>query len=317
MKRLLFLFFAFLLIPTLFTVAQNVEIKTSSDTSHYLIGDHVNVSIDISTTTDAQIVFPHFIADLFPPMGLDWVKSSPIDTLITGERKNYHQTITITSFDEGRYQFPSIEVMGADSTVLAVSEPVFFEIATVAIDTTSLLRDIKPPVNAPLTFKEIAPYLIIIAIALILITLIIFLVLKWRKKEKKETVVLKPKPKIRPDIAALAALETLWNKKLWQNGLVKSYYSELTEIIRIYIDDRFAVDAMEMVSAEILSALKDKNIPEEVYSILHNLLTTADLVKFAKWDPIPDDHNRCFTQAKQFVELTANSDNIPSEEQKK
>ncbi|MDR2979102.1 MAG: hypothetical protein LBV02_01470 [Bacteroidales bacterium] len=317
MKKQITLFLAALLIPILFSAAQQVEIKITSDTSHYLIGDHVHISIDITTDTDARIEFPNFVADIFPPLGLDWIKSSSIDTMVDGNRKNYHQTITITSFDEGKYQFPPIEVMDFDSVVLAVSEPLFFEITTVAVDTTSQLRDIKQPVKVPLTFREILPYAIIALVALLSIGLVILLILKMKKKEGKTTVKVKVKPKIRPDIAALAALDKLWNKKLWQEGKIKAYYSELTEIVRTYIDDRFDIDAMEMVSNDILEEIQVKNIPPEAYKILHNLLITADLVKFAKWDPIPDDHSRCFTNAKQFVELTADKSNTNPEEPKK
>lgn len=304
MKRRIPLFLAALFIPILFSTAQ-VEIKTSSDTTHYLIGDHVHISIDIATASDGVLQFPHFIADMFPPLGLEWVKSSPIDSAVEGDRKKYHQSITLTSFDEGKYQFPPVEVMGLDSVVLATSDPLFFDISTVAVDTTSQLRDIKEPVKVPLMFKEMLPYLIIALVLLLVALLLFFIFFKLSKKEEKLKLTTRSKPKTRADIAALEALDKLWHKKLWQEGKIKLYYSELTEIIRIYIDDRFNVDAMEMVSNEILDAIRGKNISPESYELLRNLLTTADLVKFAKWDPIPDDHNRCFTEAKQFVELTA------------
>ncbi|MDL2311955.1 hypothetical protein LJC68_03645 [Bacteroidales bacterium OttesenSCG-928-B11] len=318
MKRRLSLFLAALLIPTFFCFAQNVDIKVSSDSTHYLIGDHVHISIDISTSPDGRVEFPQFIADMFPPLGLDWIKSSPIDTTVDEYRKKFHQTITITSFDTGRYTFPSVEVVGSDSTILAVSNPVHFEIQTVGIDTTAQLRDIKQPVKVPLTFKEVLPYIIIVMVAAVLIGLVVLLVLKMRIKKKKPAPSVKPKPKIRPDIAALAALENLWIKKLWQTGMIKAYYSELTEIIRTYLDECFGIDAMEMVSAEILEAVQGKDISPEAYTLLKELLSTADLVKFAKWNPIPDDHNRCFSNAKRFVELTAvkNENNKPEEPNK-
>ena len=123
-------------------------------------------------------------------------------------------------------------------------------------------------------------------------------------KMPKEILV-KPKPKVRPDILALQALERLRLKKLWQEGKIKQFYTELTEIIRTYLEGRYEVNAMEMVSSDILEELSSKEIPHEMREKLRELLLIADLVKFAKWDPMPTDHDLCFKNAREFVEKTA------------
>jgi DNA-binding transcriptional regulator GbsR (MarR family) len=117
--------------------------------------------------------------------------------------------------------------------------------------------------------------------------------------------VVKAKPKVKPHITALKELEKLKVKKLWQNGQVKQYYSELTDILRTYIDGRYDINAMEMISSDILKELEGKELPEQLRKELEQTLGIADLVKFAKMEPLPDDHDRCFKQAVNFVQETA------------
>ena len=197
-------------------------------------------------------------------------------------------------------------MLSPDSQLLAQSQPLPFFVNTVAVDTTAAIRDIKGIAKVPLTFKEILPYLLITMAAAAVIALLVWFILKHERKNKpQKKVVKKAKPKEKPDITALKELEKLKLKKLWQSGQVKQYYSELTDIIRTYIDGRYDINAMEMITADILKELDDAGLPHKLHQELEQTLTTADLVKFAKMEPLPDDHDRCFKQAVNFVEETA------------
>jgi hypothetical protein len=98
-------------------------------------------------------------------------------------------------------------------------------------------------------------------------------------------------------------------RKLWQEGHIKLYYSELTDIVRTYYKNRWGIDAMEMTSGEILEETEKRGINQELLNKLLFLFTTADLVKFAKSEPLPNDHDTSFKNAQIFISETAESEN--------
>lgn len=305
MKRKLLLFVsAFFLFPS-FLFSQEYNAKTTADSTSILIGDYLNVNLTVKAPAGEFVIIPQINSKILEESGLDWISTTPVDTTIENMHAFYKQTITVTSFDEGSFVFPSIPIFNLDTLLLAQTEPLLFEVSTIPVDTTAAFMDIKQPVRVPLTFKEVIPYVLLALGGLLLVAILVLLILKYRKKQKPQKVIVKPS--VKPEVAALAALEKLRQKKLWEEGKVKLYYSELTEIVRTYIDARFEVNAMEMVSEEILEDLFRKEIPEEAYQKLKNLLMTADLVKFAKWTPLPNDHERCFKDSREFVELTTYS----------
>jgi len=170
--------------------------------------------------------------------------------------------------------------------------------------------DIKTIVKVPLTFKEILPYLLLGLLGIAIIILVTSLIIIHIRKKKQPNFFLQTKPKGKPEEIALKALEELRMKSLWQNGKVKQYYSELSTIVRVYIEDRYGINAMEMVSDEILEAVAIE-VTTDIFHKLRDLLQISDLVKFAKWSPLPDDHDRCFKEAVDFVRLTTPTEVIP------
>jgi hypothetical protein len=174
-------------------------------------------------------------------------------------------------------------------------------INTIVVDTTKSIKDIKGPLSVPWTFMEILPYLI----GIILLAAIIWFVIYYiRKRRRGEALIDFSKPKLPPHEEAMKALEALRNKKLWQNNKVKEYYTELTEIIRIYIEKRFGIIAMEMTTDEIAVSFKTIDIPDPLKMKLNESLVLADLVKFAKAHPLPNEHDICLDNAFEFVKKT-------------
>ena len=305
MKRFLGLI-TLLFITCTLSQAQEYQAKAVLDSNRILIGDQIHVDFTVTAPQNATFIVPTVTQEVLGASGIDLVSGSATDTTINGQMVSYHQQWTITAFDSGAYVFPSIPVLSADSQLLAQSQPLPFFVNTVAVDTTAAIRDIKGIAKVPLTFKEILPYLLITLAAAAVIALLVWFILKHERKNKpQQKVVKKSKPKEKPDITALKELEKLKIKKLWQSGQVKQYYSELTDIIRTYIDGRYDINAMEMITADILKELDDAGLPHKLHQELEQTLTTADLVKFAKMEPLPDDHDRCFKQAVEFVQETA------------
>jgi hypothetical protein len=293
--------------------AQEYTAKAKLDSAHILIGDYLNVHLEVTAPKGKSISVPQFNEKLWKEFELpfDWISNSKFDTLFTNDTYALKQTITITAFDTGQFVFPTIPVFDTDSQIVAQTNPLFFEVATVAVDTTAAIKDIKDISKIYFSFHELWLYLkeyaLFILVGLSITGLIIYAVWRYIKKKRLEKPLpaTKPKPKIKPHIIALKELEKLRQKKLCEQGRTKEYYSELIDIIRIYIDEQWSVGAMEMVTSEIMDALKNTEIHEDLLKKFYQVSTIADLVKFAKYTPLPTDHDIAFKNCKEFVERTA------------
>ncbi len=123
---------------------------------------------------------------------------------------------------------------------------------------------------------------------------------------------IRSKPKLPAHVIALNELEDLRLKKLWQAGKVKEYYTVMTDVIRVYLEDRFDINAIEMTTDEILAVMRKQNLESKVQQKLRQTLILADLVKFAKENPLPLDNDNSLSDSIVFVEET-----IPVQEEDK
>ena len=289
---------------------QDYKATTKLDTNHILIGDYLNIHLEVTAPLGKMIIIPQLSQQLLEQneTPFDWIQNSKVDTSQLASEVIFHQTITITAFDSGIYIFPSIPILSVDSQLLAQTEPLLFKVSTVAVDTTMAFRDIKGNVKTFLSLHEIFLYLKkytpYILLAAIIIGVVIYFIIRYLKRTRKTppTIV---KPKIKPHITALKALEKLRHKKLWEQGRIKEYYSELTDIIRIYMENKWDIYAMEMVSTEIIEELRKMELSEELIDKMQSTFTVADLVKFAKWNPLPSEHDIAFKNIFSFVHETA------------
>ena len=310
-KRFTFFIVSFWLCATPF--AQEYSAKAKLDSAHILIGDYLNVHLEVTAPKGKPVFIPQLNDKLLQEAEapFDWIANSKFDTIVNNDCYTLCQTITITAFDSGSYVFPAIPVFDRDSQMVAQTNPLFFEVSTIAVDTTAAIKDIKGISRIPFTFHEfwlyVKEYALFIVVGILILGLIIYAIWRYIKKMRtqKPQPVEKPKPKIKPHITALKELEKLRQKKLCEQGKTKEYYSELVDIVRMYMNGQWDIDAMEMVSSEIIEALKTTEVHAEVLKKLQQALTIADLVKFAKYTPLPTDHDMAFKDCKEFVERTA------------
>lgn len=169
------------------------------------------------------------------------------------------------------------------------------------------LRDegIHTQKELPFIFAEVRDYVSYGAIALIVLGLVAWL-LAWyiRRIVSRRAAIIRPGPKIPPHVVAIKALGELKNRKLWQNGKYKQYYTALTDILRVYISGRWGIGAMEMTTDEIIAALKDVHLALDNRTSLVAIMRTADMVKFAKAEPAAEENEDNYTKAYYFVENT-------------
>ena len=279
--------------------AQAYRAEARIDSNHMLIGDQMQLSLSISGQAGSF---------LFPPLkdsirSLEIVRQTDIDTLHENGRTTLSQHFTLTAFDTGWHEIPAFNFYTRDSQLIGTTQPLRISVSTVEVDTAAAIKGIKAPLTAPLTWKEIGKYaLLAIAVILALIGLI-WLVFRVRSKQKpKETV--REVPVEAAHIIAFQALKALNEKNLWQQGAYKEYYSELTDILREYLHNRWKISAKEMVSDEIIEALGAPLRQTNMLSDLQQTLQLADAVKFAKSIPLPNENSRAFQIVYDLVENT-------------
>jgi hypothetical protein len=103
---------------------------------------------------------------------------------------------------------------------------------------------------------------------------------------------------------AIAELETLRTRQLCERGQEREFYTELTEILREYLEGRFGINAMEMTTTQIKTAVRSNSTTAASGTLMNDVLEMADFVKFAKMRPLPEDNVRSYAQALNFVENT-------------
>ena len=271
------------------------------DTNSILLGEQVKLKITYQGKTKSKVVFPA-VTDTFS--NLEVVQRSSIDTLIKdAEQLSLTQTFTITGFDSGYhvilpFEFLLIGTKSTDTSKL-FTQPILLAVQSVPVDTTKSIKDIKNIEAVPFSIWDHIGWIILAIAALVGFIL-------WKKygsklKSTKQTIA--PTPTIPCHEKALSALDELNKKQLWQNGQYRLYHTELTDILRSYISDRWNVGAMEMTTDEILFL---SFIPSNETDGIGYVLRIADMVKFAKGIPHGDENIRCMDVTRRFIQ--ANKD---------
>lgn len=278
MKRKLVLFLSFLSIA----VWSQPKVTTSIDTVKNKIGAEFKLSIKTNVDTLSKVKFPE--SKFFG--ALEVLESYKIDTVKKGDRYELIKKYGLTQFDSGKYTIPRIPVIINGKTVY--SDSLAIEISNVKVDTLKQkMYDIKDiaAVKSPMGNWWIY---VLVVIGLIGLGFLIFYLLKNRKpKAKAEVVVYKT-----PIEKATTLLQQLESKELWQKGAVKDYYSELTDIVRNYIEEEIKIPAMESTTSELIEGLrkaakqKKLKLSNDTVENLEKVLQQADLVKFAKVTPL-------------------------------
>lgn len=230
------------------------------------------------------------------------IKEQPIDNssdiLLT-------QHLTLTSFDTGYVEIPSIGIKyyksAKDTSVYtSYTDYMYVYVEAAAIDTTMAYRPIKTPIKQNITFEETVPFVGGGIILAGLVLLIIYIVRRLRKKTNIEEEEVKPQ--IPAIVTAREKMAQLKESNLWQSGKYKDYYTDLTGIAREYLEGQFNIDAIEMTSDEILDKVRKIQLDNLIFSKLQNTLITSDLVKFAKATPSPTENENAFKDINSFIE---------------
>jgi hypothetical protein len=305
LHQLKYLFsFSVLFLSLLIVNGQDIKLKTALEHDSIWLGDQIKLLIVAEQTAGMKIEFPQLRDSI---QKIEILQKSKIDTSkLDGTHIQLKQTYLITCFDSGAHYIPPFyfKVIKALSVDSIRSNDLTLFVKFPQVDLKKGPADIKKPFTAPVTLKEIAPWLL----GIILIGAIVFLVIYAisRRNKNKPLFQRPPKPKLPAHVIALQELDKLKIEELWQHEKVKDYYTRLTDIVRVYIEDRFAIAAMEQTTFEILGSFKGEEgqIDKKSVTELKEILELADFVKFAKFTPLPDENHRMLSNAYQFVKET-------------
>lgn len=260
----------------------SAQVKTSVDTTKIKIGGEVVYKIEVETDTTKQVVFPE--SQTFLPFEV--IEFYNTDTVKKNNKFQLIKKYGLTSFDSGWYQIPQQKILINEQPFF--SDSLYIYIKDVIVDTTKQkLYDIKPIIEVEKPKKNWWPIIIIVFSALAIIAFLIYWFV-WRKKPLTEAERIAQLP---PFERAKAELKNLENSRFLIEDKSKEYYSELTRIIRSFIDEKVYDKALESTTAqlierlELLSEANEFSLKKDIINQIDTIFKRADLAKFAKQQP--------------------------------
>lgn len=274
--------------------------------SQIIIGEQFELILDIKISNDFIINNLNIIDSL--DNRLELLHEFEFDT-IKYDSKNLQlqKHYLLTCFDSAMIQIKPIQIFfhrkNFDSVqVFCFTNQDSLYVNTLTIENNASIKDVKTIEGEPFQWKEIYPYLLGISIALAMAILFFLLYRRWKKNLPVLEIF---KPKAKPaHILAFEQLKELDNKKLWHSGQVKEYYTELSDIFRLYLENRFQIPALEQITEEIINSLNLLNLDNELIHGISEMLKLADSVKFAKFNPLPNENTKAIETVFAFVDKT-------------
>ena len=304
------LIFLFLMLVTHVVFGQQTETNTFAtlDSNVVTIGDKVTLNIGVILDRASRVV------NATPDLPIDTSKFGVVDLGQWGAQKNrlpnFSRTFVFQAFDTGLYRIPSVifTIEAANGVKTTVASPSLLLTVNNPDGADALVApvDIKPIVTTDWTFEEdmwpfLKAYLPYFLLAIAVLFLAWRFSQRWKNRQTPPVVQQISQP---PHVIAARLLAELRAKKLWQNGKTKEFYSELSRILRGYLEEQFTMPALESTTDELIGLLKTRNFDATLIEKVQNLLQTADLVKFAKVEPPKNLHDDFLGHAEYIVEIT-------------
>jgi hypothetical protein len=280
--------------------AGNFQLR--ADSLKIEIGDHLRVLAGLEVPAGTAVSWLIQNEKIGEADLIQWGKA---DTSVVSGRWKITQPMTVSLYDSGSYLLGPMMVAAGSDTLF--SETLLLEATTLLVDTAAPPRPIKAPLDIPYSWRELLPW-ILAGLGLIAAIALLWWYLKKRKSKGAETQE-RPRPKDLPHVWAEKELRKLDAEKLWQKDEIKLYYSRLTDILRLYLEYRFSLPAMENTTEEIRRQVMIADIPAVQSGRLLGILELADRVKFAKGRPGPEQFTLSMQESLAFVAATAQAEN--------
>lgn len=286
-------------------IAQDVKVFATTDTTEYTVGDYINYSIEMKYPKGVNLVIPTITDSI---SNLTFIKNGEMVKNEVGNEISEIRHFIFSKYDSSEVTIPAFHISysanGGNPQFVQVNS-VDIVVKTIEVNQQAEIQDIKAPIRIPIDWLLVS----IIAILVLALIVAAYFGYKYYQKKKLGKVVLEPEIILTPFEKAIANLTKLEEKKLWQQGEIKEYHSELTGIIRDYFENKYNFIALEMTTSEIISNLKLKEVNFEVIKTTEEFLENADMVKFAKFKPMPTINETMMKQAYLIVNKTNQTSN--------
>ena len=282
----------------MFNILLAIVVSASIDSTMLMIGDQTAMHLQVTQEANEQVQIPVFGETL--QEGIEIVDRGALDTTTLPDgRLQVQQNLMLTSFKDSLFAIQPIAFVSGEDTFW--TEPMALNvIQPFEVDSSLAITDIKDIERAPIWWWGIIRWILLGALALALAVGGWYLWKWYEKRRKPEEEEINPELLRPADEVALEKLDEIKAAKIWKDGKVKQYQTELTDVVREYIGRRFGVQSTEKTSDETLQAMKTL-IDKPLYERLKGMLQLADLVKFAKWHTTPDENEQALTTAYEFV----------------
>jgi hypothetical protein len=273
--------------------SQSVTVRASANKDKIIIGEPIEVKLDVQVPTDAAVKW--FPLDSIPHF--EFIDKGKIDTVAASDGIKYLQTLTITSFDSGRWHIAALPLEIGNKNYLTDSLPV--SIGYSDFDNKKDYHDIKEILEVEAVEFD---YINWILGALALLSLLMIIYFLRKKVTVAPAVVNMPVSKLNPLQEALEALNSLNKNNLTEAAAVKTYHTRLNDILRRFLYRKTGIATMEKTSGELMVQLKGLGLPTDIFTQLAQTMRMNDAVKFAKFQPDTNENEGSFTVIKQSIE---------------
>ncbi len=288
------------------TYAQNVSVEARMDSVAIMIGQQVGMTITVISPEGKVVQMPAMQPRQLITPGVEIVDVAKDDTTDVDNGKKITRKILLTSFDENAYMIPAQTIKVGGKAYK--TNPLALKVITMDVDTLHL-NQFFPPKDVqdnPFEWSEWSPLFWMSCMLILLIAIGVYLYLRYKQNKPiiSRIMIVRHIPAHQK---ALTAIDKIKQNRAYNSENQKEYYTQLTDTLRKYIEERFGFSAMEMTSMEIISRLKDCGDPTMI-SELRELFNTADLVKFAKHSTLINENDLNLVNAVNFIDQTKTQD---------
>lgn len=302
MNRLLSkIYFLIIAISTAVFAQGTISIDSKVDRADILIGDVFTYTVNVIHAKDVQVQTPSLAENL----GMFEIRDYKVNEPVEHDGELLEKTeYLLSTFDTGEYEIPPLEIgytIGLDTVLYKIkTQAIAVNVASLNPDEAGDIRDIKPPIEPDKNYTQLIILISAIVLAIV-ISILLFYYIK-RRKQGKALIPRRSKPPRPAHEVALEDLQKLVDSDLRSAGKIKQYYIELSEITRVYIENRFSILSLEMTTDQLLEEMTRENLAGEYIDMMRPFLVECDFVKFAKYIPSEETTDSSTQIAFDFVE---------------
>lgn len=250
-------------------------VKATIDKDSILIGQPIQLMLEATVPDNIPFAWPG--TDTLPHF--EWLEKGKVDTTVRPGQRYYRQYFTITSFDSGSWVIPRLAFLAGTRKAMTDSIRIF--VGYTKLDPSKDFHDIKDIIDVPNPWARWIPW-IVAGVTLLSLALVLWLI---QKRKVIQQLITRIAPRLSPLEEAMKQLDELAKQQLPANGAIKTYYTRLNEIFRVYLFRRLGIHSLAETSEELITQLRDSFVAARQFDSVAETLRMSDFVKFAKYQP--------------------------------